>query len=65
MTDEPQVLTIPVPLTRPFGTPVTLEGVEMVWDAFVMPHQDDPPSIEMRCLMAILRAVYEGMRTDV
>jgi hypothetical protein len=34
-----------------------------VWDAFVKPEQDAglPPSVEMRLLMAILRAMHNGL----
>lgn len=58
-----QHIAIPLPLVRPFGTQITAGAVQDVWDAYVKPDQDsgNPPSVEMRCLMAILRAVYAGM----
>ena len=57
-------ISIPSPKTAPFGTPVTHDGVQEVWDAFVKPEQDAgiPQSVEMRMLMAILRSVAAGMR---
>ena len=62
MNDD-NTLTIPEPVVRPLGTPVTYDALEMVWDAFVKPHQDEemPPSIEMRVLMAVLRSVAAGV----
>jgi hypothetical protein len=61
---ETKTMTIPVPLVMPLGWPLeNKKVVEEVWDVFVKPAQErgDLPSIEMRVLMAILRAVYEGM----
>ena len=63
MTDH---LTIPVPAVAPLGLPVDKpEFVHEVWDAFVA---NDPANkaqlsqpAEMRVLMAILRAVHEGL----
>lgn len=60
-------LTIPVPVVAPFGSLLDKpEYVQEVWDAFVKPDQEAliPPSVEMRLLMAILRAVYEGLSAD-
>ena len=60
---EPRI-PIPVPRLAPFGLALYRpESVQEVWDAFVKPEQDAmmPQSIEMRALMAILRAVYQGM----
>jgi hypothetical protein len=56
-------IVIPVPLMAPFLLPLGAGAVQEVWDAFVRPDQDArmPQSIEMRALMAILRAVYQGM----
>lgn len=56
-------LTIPHPLVWPFGLPITAGGVQDVWDCFVKPDQDagNPQSVEMRLLMAILRAVAAGL----
>lgn len=60
MNDER--LTIPVPLVAPLGIPVTAGAVQEVWDAFVRPAQErGEQSAEDRILMAILRAVYQGM----
>jgi hypothetical protein len=61
---ERPTLTIPVPVVRPLDSLLDRpEYVQEVWDAFVKPDQDSglPPSIEMRLLMAILRAVYQGL----
>jgi hypothetical protein len=48
---------------RPLSWNIARSDVQDVWDAFVKPLQDsgDPQSIEMRTLMAILRAVYAGL----
>lgn len=55
--------TSPVPLVAPIGIEVTPEMVREVWDTFVKPDQDagNLQSSEMRTLMAILRATYEGL----
>ncbi len=61
---EPTTLTIPIPVVMPLGSLLDRRAyVQEVWDAFVKPDQDSgmPPSIEMRLLMAILRAVYVGL----
>jgi len=61
---EPVSITIPIPRVRPLGIPVdTVSGVQEVWDAFIKPAQDrgDIQSVEERVLMAILRAVYQGI----
>lgn len=65
MTDR-KLMTIPVPLVAPFGIECTEGGVQDVWDAFVKPDQEagNPQSVEMRLLMAILRAVYEGFTNE-
>ena len=60
-------ITIPVPSVAPLGIPVdSPEAVREVWDAFVKPEQDAgiPQSVEMRVLMAILRAVHAGLSDD-
>lgn len=56
-------ITVPLPIVRPLGTPITSGAVQEVWDVFVKPAQDrgDIQSVEDRILMAILRAVYIGM----
>jgi hypothetical protein len=58
-----ETVVIPVPLLAPFMLPLNAQSVQEVWDTFVKPEQDagTPQSIEMRGLMAILRAVYEGL----
>jgi hypothetical protein len=61
--EKGEKITIPIPVVAPLGIPVeTKEEVYAVWDAFVKPEQDVgiPQSVEMRILMAILRAVYKG-----
>lgn len=62
MADSPDVL-IPMPLVRPLDIPVSADGVLDVWDTFVKPHQAAgiPPSVELRILMAVLRAVHKGL----
>lgn len=62
----PETETIPIPIPRlaPFGLAISdPESVQEVWDAFVKPDQDAGrlQSVEMRALMAILRAVHQGM----
>lgn len=61
-TTEPPTMVIKVPIVAPFGIPISKKAVQEVWDTFVKPEQDSgvPQSEEMRCLMAILRAVYAG-----
>lgn len=55
-------LPIPWPRMAPFGIEVTKSAVQDVWDTFVKPMQaKGVQSIEDRTLMAILRAVHEGM----
>lgn len=63
---EPKTFTCPVPLVAPLGIEVTPGIVQEVWDTFVKPEQEQgiPQSGEMRSLMAILRAVYEGLTND-
>jgi hypothetical protein len=59
-----RTITIPVPELAPFGLPITNpNAVQDVWDTFVKPGQDAqvPQSVEMRALMAILRAVHQGL----
>lgn len=63
-----KTLTIPVPTVAPFGDEMSSkDSIQEVWDAFVKPSQQDefaPQSVEMRVLMAILRAVYIGYLND-
>lgn len=58
-----KTIVIPLPIVRPLGQEIDCEGVQMVWDTFIKPGQDsgNPQSIEERYLMAILRAVYQGL----
>ena len=66
MTREPipeaDRLTIPWPTVRPLGLPLTASGLKEAWEEIV-PTLDagGPQSAETRCLMAALRAVYDGM----
>lgn len=55
-------IEMPVPAARPFGVEVLPEHAQEVWDAFVLPDQatEMPQSVEMRMLMAILRAFAQG-----
>jgi len=57
-------ITIPHPKTRPFGTLVTAQDVQEVWDAYIAPEQHLPPSVEARTLTAILRAVHAGLLAE-
>lgn len=61
---DKEAIVIPMPKVAPLGVPVNkAEYVQEVWDAFVKPDQDTglPQSVEMRVLMAILRAVHKGL----
>lgn len=53
----------PVPVMAPMGVLLNAEAVRDVWNTFVKPDQDagNPQSMEMRALMAILRAMYKGL----
>ena len=64
MSAESRTITIPVPVVAPLGWELDKpQMVQDVWDVFVKPEQDAgvPQSIEMRALMAILRAIYQGL----
>jgi hypothetical protein len=65
MSEPYETVTIPVPQLAPFGEPINNpDVVQEVWDTFVKPSQDagELQSIEMRALMAILRAVHKGLQ---
>jgi hypothetical protein len=65
--DPNETITIPVPRVLPLGWEIRDTAVvQDVWDAFVKPAQEagEMQSGEMRCLMAILRAVYAGLEGD-
>lgn len=67
ITEAVPLVLMPVPRSQPFGDEVTADGVQKVWNTFCKPSQSDdspPQSVEMRQLMAILRAVHEGMTQD-
>lgn len=59
--DDVEKITIPMPLVRPLGFPVDRDAVREVWNEFVVKPNEIVQSIETRCLMAILRAVYAGL----
>ena len=62
--DFEKTITIPIPIISPMGLEITeASTIEEIWDAFINPTQEEelPPSVEMRCLMAVLRAVYAGL----
>ena len=64
MGDTRPWLLIPVPRVAPFGEPADKRSfLQDVWDTFIKPSQEagNPQSIEERILMAVLRAVYEGL----
>ena len=54
-------LRIPQPLIAPLGVPVNRDIVREVWDTYVTKDEAYTQSAEERALMAILRAVYEGL----
>lgn len=58
-----QIIEIPHPGVAPFGVPLVASAIQEVWDVFVKPDQDagNIQSIEMRCLMAVLRSVHQGL----
>ena len=58
---ETKSLVIPWPHTRPLDVPVSAEALKEAWDTLVVPLADGPQSIEVRVLMATVRAVYDGM----
>ena len=63
--NDPEML-IPVPQMAPFGDQINIDSVREVWNAFVKPDQDagNVQSVEMRLLMAILRATFAGFMAD-
>jgi hypothetical protein len=71
MNTEPipisETLTIPWPSARPFDIPLTSSDVKDVWNTIVKPLSDSEAtqSLDTRCLMAIVRAVYWGMHGNV
>ncbi|MEX1078899.1 MAG: hypothetical protein WED09_07310 [Homoserinimonas sp.] len=59
---DKKLVTIPVPVVAPLGQEVTRDEVRAAWETFVVQQQGGGlQSIEDRILMAILRAVYEGL----
>ena len=64
LEDQRRWMMIPVPTVAPLGVEVDKKKfVQEVWDAFIKPLQDSGniQSAEERVLMAILRAMYEGL----
>lgn len=59
-------LDVAWPRVAPLGTPVSRSGVKDVWEAFITPIQESgqPPSVEARSLLAILRHVRAAMPED-
>jgi hypothetical protein len=57
---EAETLTIAWPAVAPLDIPLSASDVKDVWDTFIVKNRG-PQSIEERSLMAILRAVYDGM----
>lgn len=57
-------ITMPIPQVAPFGMPLDKpeSAAQEIWDAFVKPDQErgDPQSVEMRMLMALLRAFAQA-----
>lgn len=61
-----ETLTIPWPTVRPLGVPLTAKGLREAWEAIVPGFGSGfTQSIEERCIMAALRAVYVGMHEAV
>lgn len=58
---EAESLVIPWPRIRPLDVPVSVEALKEAWDTIIFPLADGPQSVEVRVLMATLRAVYDGM----
>lgn len=53
--------------SMPLGTRLGRTALQEVWDAFVVPGQQDdapPQSVEMRALMGFLRALYPALPED-
>lgn len=61
-----RVIEMPVPTAMPLGVEVLPEHAQEIWDAFVKPEQDAgvSQSVEMRMLMALLRAFNQGQVRD-
>lgn len=60
-------IIIDTPIVRPLGTPLRPSDAQEIWDAFVVPYQADdapPQSVEMRMLMALLRAFAAGTEVE-
>jgi hypothetical protein len=60
-----KTVVIPVPTVIPSGVEVDAAAVKMVWNEFVKTQQEtgNPQTVYDRILMAILRAVNEGLET--
>lgn len=58
---EADSLVIPWPVVRPMGFRLSAAGLEQAWKEIVTPLIEEDGSIEMRCLAAALRAVFDGM----
>ena len=61
-----KTINMPIPVAAPLGVEVLPEHAKEVWDAFVKPDQEAglSQSVEMRMLMAILRAFHQGTIVD-
>ncbi len=60
---EADSLVIPWPTVRPMGFRLSAAGLQQAWSEIMTPIAEEqiPQSIELRCLMAALRAVFDGM----
>lgn len=55
-------LTIPWPRSRPLDVTISAVALEEAWNAIIAPLANQgPQSVELRAIMAALRAVYDGM----
>lgn len=65
MTKTVEVV-MPIPKAAPLFIEVRPEHAQDIWDAFVKPEQEQglPQSVEMRMLMALLRAFHQGRVTE-
>lgn len=63
MTIKEDELVIPIPTVGPMGSVDNPAMIHGLWNEFV-PDTGLPPSIEVRVLAGVLRAVHEGLLSD-
>lgn len=55
-------LVIPWPTARPLNVTISASDVHEAWETLIEPlAAEGPQSGELRCLMGVIRAVYDGM----